>query len=92
VTQLLQQVPSPGSTSAEQQRLMTQISNALRALAASMPKNAVAAADVELPSGLLHHQAAHSTGVLLTWAQQRPEQLAAALQRGSVQANTPAGI
>jgi hypothetical protein len=92
VTQLLQQPPSPGSTSAEQQHLMTQISSALRTLAASLPKDAVSSADMQFPSGLLHYQAAHSAGVLLTLAQQLPEQLAAALQRASVQANTPAGI
>jgi hypothetical protein len=92
VTQLLQQAPSPGSTSAEQQRLMTQISSALRALAASLPKDAFAAADAQLSSELLHHQAAHSVGVLLTWAQQRPEQIAAGLQRASVQVNTPSGL
>jgi hypothetical protein len=58
-----------------------------------MPKD-IAETDVQLPSGLLIHQAAHSAGVLLTWAHQRPEQLAAALQchGASVQVNTPAGI
>jgi hypothetical protein len=71
---------------------MTQISSALRALTASIPEDAVTAADVQLSAGLLHHRAAHSVGVLLTWAQQWPEQLAAALQRGTVQANAPAGI
>jgi hypothetical protein len=93
VAQLLQQAP-PGSASAEQQRLMTQICSAVRALAASIPQDSASAADAQLSSGLLHHQAAHSVGVLLTWVQQRPEQLAAPLQHAgvSVQANTPEGI
>jgi hypothetical protein len=91
MTQLLQQAP-PASTSAEQQRLITQISSALQALATSIPKDSVGAADAQFLSGLLHHQAAHSVGLLLTWAQRRPEQLAAALQRAKVQSNTAAGI
>jgi hypothetical protein len=83
IAQLLQHTPPYRSVSAQQQRVMTQLSSALLA---RLPKEEHEITAWQLAPVVLKHQAAHSIGILLTWVQQQPEQLAAAMQRGERQA------
>jgi hypothetical protein len=83
VAQLLQH-PLPAQPTVLQKAVLSSCSNSLLQLHTALPEtpnnSSSRSALLQQLSGVLRHQAVHSTGLLLAWMQQQPQQLVAALR------------